>query len=269
MMYFTTGGRNTTGGLWRLRYTGTAPAAPDMTGILAVVRQPQPLSSWGWAAIEKVKASMGAGFGGELEKVARNASAPGMERARAIYEMQRHGAAPSAALLTALDQGRQRRRARRRDLRGRRAGRGVEDGRGGCAQGSRPGRAPARRRSARAHGPVAGQAQPRARGRYLRAAQRPRSVRPLVRPHRARAHRARGVEGSRPLRDQSARRARRDARLGPDGQRREPPAARSTSSSPCSSRRTSRPRTSCGSTARSCTRRPRSRTACPRPSASS
>ena len=102
MMYFTTGGRSTTGGLWRLRYTGTVPAAPDMTGILAVVRQPQPLSSWGWAAIEKVKATLGASFGSELEKVARNASGPGMERARAIYEMQRHGAAPSAALLTAL-----------------------------------------------------------------------------------------------------------------------------------------------------------------------
>jgi putative heme-binding domain-containing protein len=102
MMYFTTGGRGTTGGLWRLRYTGTAAAAPDMTGILAVVRQPQPLSSWGWAAIEKVKASIGASFGSELEKVARNASAAGMERARAIYEMQRHGAPPSAALLNAL-----------------------------------------------------------------------------------------------------------------------------------------------------------------------
>jgi putative heme-binding domain-containing protein len=102
MMYFTTGGRNTTGGLWRLRYTGTAPAAPDMTGILAVVRQPQPLSSWGWAAIERVKATMGASFGPELEKVARNASSPGMERARALYEMQRHGAAPSAELLAAL-----------------------------------------------------------------------------------------------------------------------------------------------------------------------
>jgi putative heme-binding domain-containing protein len=102
LMYFTTGGRNTTGGLWRLRYTGTVPPAPDMTGILAVVRQPQPLSSWGWAAIERVKASMGANFGAELEKIARNTSAPGMERARAVYEMQRHGAAPSAALLTAL-----------------------------------------------------------------------------------------------------------------------------------------------------------------------
>jgi putative heme-binding domain-containing protein len=102
MMYFTTGGRNTTGGLWRLRYTGTAPAAPDMTGILAVVRQPQPLSSWGWAAIERVKTTMGASFGPELEKIARSASSPGMERARALYEMQRHGAAPSAELLTAL-----------------------------------------------------------------------------------------------------------------------------------------------------------------------
>ena len=102
LMYFTTGGRSTTGGLWRLRYTGTAPAAPDMTGILAVVRQPQPLSSWGWAAIEKVKASMGAGFGAELEKLARNGSAAGMDRARAIYEMQRHGAAASGDLLAAL-----------------------------------------------------------------------------------------------------------------------------------------------------------------------
>jgi putative heme-binding domain-containing protein len=102
MMYFTTGGRNTTGGLWRLRYTGTAEAPPDMRGILAVVRQPQPLSSWGWAAIEKVKTSMGASFGAELEKLARNASAAAPDRARALYEMQRHGAPPAAALLTTL-----------------------------------------------------------------------------------------------------------------------------------------------------------------------
>lgn len=102
MMYFSTGGRNTTGGVWRLRYTGTVPPPPDMTGILAVIRQPQPLSSWGWAAIEKVKASMGAGFGAELEKLARNTSATGMDRARGLYEMQRHGAAPNVALLTAL-----------------------------------------------------------------------------------------------------------------------------------------------------------------------
>ena len=102
MLYFTTGGRNTTGGVWRLRYKGTADAPPDMTGILAVVRQPQPLSSWGWAAIENVKASMGASFATELARLARDAKADGMDRARAVYEMQRHGAPPDAALLTAL-----------------------------------------------------------------------------------------------------------------------------------------------------------------------
>ena len=102
LMYFTTGGRSTTGGLWRLRYKGTVPAPPDTTGILAVVRQAQPLSSWGWAAIEKVKTTMGAAFGAELEKLARNASAATADRARAVLEMQRHGATPSVALLTAL-----------------------------------------------------------------------------------------------------------------------------------------------------------------------
>ncbi len=102
LLYFTTGGRNTVGGVWRLRYTGTAPPRPDMTGILAVVRQPQPLSSWGWAAIERVKSSMGAAFGTELERLARNGSASADDRARAIYELQRHGPAPTAALLSAL-----------------------------------------------------------------------------------------------------------------------------------------------------------------------
>ena len=102
MLYFTTGGRNTSGGVWRLRYKGALPPPPDMTGILAVVRQPQPLSSWGWAAIEKLKASMGASFATELERVARSGSAPGPDRVRAIGEMQRHGAAPSSDLLAAL-----------------------------------------------------------------------------------------------------------------------------------------------------------------------
>ena len=102
LMYFTTGGRNTAGGVWRLRYTGRAPARPDTAGILAVVRQPQPLSSWGWAAIEKVKAEKGTAFGTELALLARNASAATLDRVRALLEMQRHGAAPTTALLSTL-----------------------------------------------------------------------------------------------------------------------------------------------------------------------
>jgi mono/diheme cytochrome c family protein len=102
MLYFVTGGRNTEGGLWRLRYTGPPPAPPDMTGILAVVRQPQPLSAWGWAAIEKARASMGASFARDLERLARSSAADPMDRVRAVYEMQRHGVPVSDTLLQTL-----------------------------------------------------------------------------------------------------------------------------------------------------------------------
>ena len=101
-IYLTTGGAPGQGGLYKVTWTGAKPAQPDMTGILAVVRQPQPLSSWGWDAIEKVKASMGAGFAAELEKLARSATAAPADRVRALLEMQRHGGAPNAALLQAL-----------------------------------------------------------------------------------------------------------------------------------------------------------------------
>ena len=106
-IYLTTGGAAGQGGLYKVSWTGAKPAQPDMTGILAVVRQPQPLSSWSWDAIEKVKASMGASFGAELEKLARSATASPRDRSRALLEMQRHGGAPNAALLDALLKDRQ------------------------------------------------------------------------------------------------------------------------------------------------------------------
>ena len=101
-IYLTTGGGAGQGGLYKVSWTGAKPAPPAMTGILAVVRQPQPLSSWGWEAIEKVKASMGAAFGAELEKVARSTTAAPRDRVRALFEMQRHAASPGAPLLETL-----------------------------------------------------------------------------------------------------------------------------------------------------------------------
>ena len=102
LLYFTTGGRDTEGGVYRVKYTGAPRATASSQGIMAVVRQPQPLSSWGWAAIEKARASMGASFGSELLRVARDASANGVDRAQAVYMMQRHGSAPSADVLQSL-----------------------------------------------------------------------------------------------------------------------------------------------------------------------
>ena len=100
-VYFTIGGRMTEGGFFRVRYTGKAPE-PAPAGILAVVRQPQPLSSWGWAAIEKARTSMGAAFGAELEKLARDASASSLDREQALHILRRHGPKPGSDLLEAL-----------------------------------------------------------------------------------------------------------------------------------------------------------------------
>jgi hypothetical protein len=97
-----------------------------MTGILAVVRQPQPYSSWGWAAIERVKASMGASFG-RARTLARDTSAASMDRMRAVYEMQRHGVPPSAELLGCSSRTRCG-GARGRGVRGGRAGRRAAGG---------------------------------------------------------------------------------------------------------------------------------------------
>jgi putative heme-binding domain-containing protein len=101
-IYFTVGGRFTQGGVYRVRYTGPAATPTPPTGALAIVLQPQPLSSWGWAAIEKAKASRGDAFARDLEALAQNTAAAGVNRAQAIYMLQRHGATPTAELLQRL-----------------------------------------------------------------------------------------------------------------------------------------------------------------------
>jgi putative heme-binding domain-containing protein len=101
-IYLTTGGAAGQGGLYKVSWTGAKPPQPDMSGVFAIVRQPQPISSWGWAAIERLKTSMGVSFGTELEKLARTTTAAPGDRARAILELQRHGPAPTPELLRAL-----------------------------------------------------------------------------------------------------------------------------------------------------------------------
>ncbi len=69
---------------------------------MGAVRQPQPLSSWGHAAVAGAKAALGSGWASGLEAVARDRSAKGDDRAQAVYLLQRHGPAPPVALLTDL-----------------------------------------------------------------------------------------------------------------------------------------------------------------------
>jgi putative heme-binding domain-containing protein len=102
LVYFTTGGRTTEGGVFKVTYNGPTPAAPRLTPILAVVRQAQPLSSWGHAAVARARTELGDGWASGLEGLARDRKARGEDRAQAVYVLQRHGPAPSVALLADL-----------------------------------------------------------------------------------------------------------------------------------------------------------------------
>ena len=102
LVYFTTGGRTTEGGVFRIVYNGPRPATAKLTPLLAAVRQPQPLSSWGHAAVARAKADLGDGWASGLEALARDRAARGEDRAQAIYVLQRHGPAPPVPLLADL-----------------------------------------------------------------------------------------------------------------------------------------------------------------------
>ncbi|MDA1314904.1 MAG: HEAT repeat domain-containing protein [Acidobacteria bacterium] len=104
MVYFTMGGRNTAGGLYRVAYKGSRSNDSFLKtkGIWAAIRQPQPLSSWGWAAIEKVKEEMGERWSEELHRVALSTSARASDRVQALMLIQQHGRAARADLLRTL-----------------------------------------------------------------------------------------------------------------------------------------------------------------------
>ncbi|HUQ93936.1 MAG TPA: HEAT repeat domain-containing protein [Bryobacteraceae bacterium] len=105
-VYFTLGGRGTAGGLYRIAYK---PGFWDKLfrkgpekGILRATRQPQPLSSWGHAALQQLKQSMGETWAKDLEELARNPRASTDDRVQAALVLQRLGPKPSGELLRHL-----------------------------------------------------------------------------------------------------------------------------------------------------------------------
>jgi len=105
-LYFTMGGRDTEGGLYRVRYQPgwleSLFSEKKPTGILAVVRQPQPLSSWGHASLLAAKEKMGASWAPELESLANNRTAAEQDRVQALLILQRLGPQPDRQLLEPL-----------------------------------------------------------------------------------------------------------------------------------------------------------------------
>lgn len=103
-LYFVTGGRGTSGGLYRVTWKGQVPKeVSDVgTGLTTAIRQPQPQSSWARQNVAAVRKQLGASWDENLRGVARTAGNPPQYRIQALDLMQLYGPAPDAELLIEL-----------------------------------------------------------------------------------------------------------------------------------------------------------------------
>lgn len=101
LVYFTMGGRMTRGGFFRVSYKGyraNSDRRPD-SGILSVVRQPQPLSAFSHAFFEETRVGMGGAWTAELQDLVRDEVAEVPDRIQALHLLQRYGPKPDAPLI--------------------------------------------------------------------------------------------------------------------------------------------------------------------------
>jgi putative heme-binding domain-containing protein len=107
-LYFCTGGRGTEGGVYRIVYKQATLSVQGMAmGLMRrgggkadeALMVPQPLSAWGRARIERIKAEAGADWGPRLRQLAADRSTFFWLRIRALELLYRHGPPPDADLL--------------------------------------------------------------------------------------------------------------------------------------------------------------------------
>lgn len=93
-LYFATGGRGTSGGLYRVTHE-RAGEAVETTGAEAAVRQPMPRSGWGREAIRRARGEAGEDWAPELWAIVRDAGREPIDRIRALELLQVHGPRPT------------------------------------------------------------------------------------------------------------------------------------------------------------------------------
>ena len=107
-LYFSTGGRGTEGGIYRIVWLGRVPETIRNrgTGINAALKQPQASSAWGRQQLASIKKEIGEDWESELVAAARDRSRPSNARARALRLMQLFGPFPTEELLLDLSEDR-------------------------------------------------------------------------------------------------------------------------------------------------------------------
>ncbi len=103
-LYFCTGGRGTSGGVFRITWRGDIPEQmlAFNNQLTSVIRHPQPNSSWARQNIANLKMELGAGWNESIEGVAKEKRNPAKFRINALNAMVMYGPFPSAALLKHL-----------------------------------------------------------------------------------------------------------------------------------------------------------------------
>lgn len=103
-LYFSTGGRRTEGGIYRVTHPGSKLREPEQ-GIAAALHQPQLQSAWARQRIALVKEKLGdAQWSRQLAAVANNPRFPADDRVRAMDLMQLIGPFPSPQFLATLSE---------------------------------------------------------------------------------------------------------------------------------------------------------------------
>jgi putative heme-binding domain-containing protein len=103
-LYFSTGGRGTGGGVYRVRWTGEPMLAESQLGdgISRAIRQPQMTSAWARQSVAMKKRELGDKWNDLIAGVAFSPDNPSRYRIRALDLMQLVGPVPSANLLIDL-----------------------------------------------------------------------------------------------------------------------------------------------------------------------
>ncbi len=103
-LYFSTGGRGTDGGIYRVRWVGEIPDQVTNLGegITRAIRQPQIYSAYGRQAAAVLKKELGSDWAEQIAGVAYSSENPARYRMQALDLMQLLGPIPSTEMLVEL-----------------------------------------------------------------------------------------------------------------------------------------------------------------------
>lgn len=102
LLYFSTGGRETQGGIYRVVWNGPKQSQPESSTLESVLTAPQINSSWGRQDVAAKRLKLGPSWNNEITAAVSDSTRPREQRLQGLQLMQWVGPIPSAKLLLEL-----------------------------------------------------------------------------------------------------------------------------------------------------------------------